>query len=444
MLLKFKLKNWASMRGAQELSLYRASPKKRAGVREDSTWDPEVSSLAAVYGPNASGKSTLIDGMRFFQFMVRQSYRSLDDGDRIPRMPFFLDANSYQDPTSFEIEFRTPAGVEYQYGFSVDNFSVLSEYLYVFKTRKRTVLFERGVDDAQPWYFGPSFKGPSSRIRETTRSNSLFLAAAAAAGNSIITDAQRWIATEISIYSAVSYEAEHSVVASRLLSDETYKSKLMAFLKHSDLGVSAISVLSHDDPDELASTDERGDIFDPEAEDARASAPNSLTSQKREFTLSLSRGIGSGTVDLPFAWESDGTKALISFASIALRALESGNVCVVDEIDTSLHPVLVAELVSIFANPFTNPKQSQLIFTTHDVSLLKRWDTASHRLEKDQVWLVEKDPAGASALFALIEYGRAREDENLARGYLTGRFGAIPSVSIAHALLDIADAEPDQ
>lgn len=130
-------------------------------------------------------------------------------------------------------------------------------------------------------------------------------------------------------------------------------------------------------------------------------------------------------VSLSFKSESLGTRALLALSGPVLQALRSGSVLMVDEIDTSLHPRLVTEIIRLFQNSETNPKNAQIIFSSHDTSLLGNLIGDEPILERDQVWFVEKDRRGASSIYALTDF-TPRRLENLERGYLQGRYGAVP------------------
>lgn len=432
MLISFKVSNFRSMRDTQEFSMYRTG--RRHTDAPDSWKRPDLSPVAAIYGSNAAGKSTFVDALRFVTDAVEDSYRQWDIEGGVPRVPFMLDLEVAKQPSEFEIEFTADDGKEYQYGFSVDDERILTEHLYVYRTNRRTVLFERN-EVSQKWYFGPSFKGPSSQIRETTRNNSLFLSAAAAAKNRTVMVAFKWLSSTLRIYNARAYEAEHRQVVKLIQKDPEYRSQLLTFLKRADLGVEEIDVVHEElDEEDKAQLEE---IF-MSVTGGKGNVTLEDVIHDREMNLSLSHTSKSANVKLPFDWESDGTRALISFASLAVRALEKGSVCVIDEIDTSLHPLLVAELVSVFADPRVNIKQAQLVFTTHDVSLLDRSAQRGPVLERDQIWVVEKDHTGASSMVAIAEYRSPRKEENLGRGYMTGRFGGLPALSIVNELVSLS------
>ena len=121
--------------------------------------------------------------------------------------------------------------------------------------------------------------------------------------------------------------------------------------------------------------------------------------------------------------ESRGTRAWFELIGPVLSALKSGSLLVIDELDASLHPSLSEELIRLFHDPTTNRHGAQLIFTSHDTSLL-------NHLNRDEVWLTEKNENGATRLGALADFAgeRVRRSQNLERAYLHGRFGALPDV----------------
>ena len=120
------------------------------------------------------------------------------------------------------------------------------------------------------------------------------------------------------------------------------------------------------------------------------------------------------------AEESAGTQLFFSLSGPLLDLLERGRLLIVDELDSSLHPLLVQRIVDLFQSPETNPKGAQLVFTTHDVSLLD-----SQKMRRDQVWFTEKDNDQVSHLFPLLDFS-PRKGEALEKNYLGGRYGGIP------------------
>jgi AAA15 family ATPase/GTPase len=132
---------------------------------------------------------------------------------------------------------------------------------------------------------------------------------------------------------------------------------------------------------------------------------------------------------LPLREESHGTRTFFNIALPMLQAFQEGGVLLVDELERSLHPSLARQIIRQFNDPSANPKNAQIIFTTHDTNLLGT-TLGEAALRRDQVWLTEKDGEGATVLYPLTDY-KPRKAENLERGYLQGRYGAIPFLSAA-------------
>jgi AAA15 family ATPase/GTPase len=140
------------------------------------------------------------------------------------------------------------------------------------------------------------------------------------------------------------------------------------------------------------------------------------------YRITLAHSALEGPVELPYASESLGTRRLLEVATSALLVLRRGALLVVDELDASLHPRLVREIVAMFGSPGTNPRHAQLVFTSHDVTLLD-----PSLLRRDSIWFTEKDQAGVTSLRSLADY-HPRKGEALANGYLAGRYGGVPVV----------------
>jgi AAA15 family ATPase/GTPase len=121
-----------------------------------------------------------------------------------------------------------------------------------------------------------------------------------------------------------------------------------------------------------------------------------------------------------------GTKRLWGFAGPIFQALQSGYLYNLDEL-TDLHPLLIRAILELFQCKECNPNNAQLVFSSHDITLLGSFGGAGYMLDRDQVWFTEKDYSGVTQLIPLTDF-RPRKDEDLQRAYIQGRFGAVPSV----------------
>lgn len=437
MLLKFQVANFRSLKDPAELSMYRVA--KRPKSVDPMDWNP-VSPIMAVFGSNASGKSTLYEALRTVQTAIRNSYTRWEPDSAIPITQFMLDRDSINEPTEFSIEFRADDNLDYVYGFSCDPTRILTEHLYVYKSAHRTVLFERGLgDDINEIKFGPSFKGMKAELKQAVhaRPNALTLSAGSQMGaSSQLVPAYHWLTQRLHCYDSQRWASEHNLVKDRLLHDPEFSESLLMILSKADLGIDGIEVKETEVPvlSDNHAVSARFQFLLTEHETLRADPTNGyqLAPVKRE--LILSHKSPSGSIPFSMAWESQGTKSFIALVSKCLLALESGGTVIVDEIDSSLHSVLTAEIVAMFKNPVVNARGAQLIFTSHDVALLSAGSVEHPLLERDQIYLVEKDRANASTLIALSEY-KMRPDVNIFRNYLMGRFGGLPNPSFLETTL---------
>jgi AAA15 family ATPase/GTPase len=419
MLLRFSVSNHRSIRERAELSLM-AVDEDRPAARFAPSLGQSVLAVAGIYGPNASGKSNLLDALAWLSSAVRNSLRVWDGG--IPREPFRF-ANASTQPSTFEIEFLIE-GVRYWYVLEVTDTQVEFEALYNYPERRRRTLFEREGTEFLPRRGLENAVG----IRELLTPTTLALSAGlrfpknefdslrrAFRFESIFPPARRrrgWSRGSFRRYSGIEslFLMEGSDLtpddSTRLSEDRAAAVQLMQF---ADLGISDIQVA---DPDE----------------DPATGAP--IASARPRLQLVHS----AGEEKLPFDLtdESDGTQTWFRLAGSAMSVLQQGDLLLLDEIDASLHPRLSAHLVQMFQSPEINPRGAQLVFTSHDTSLLDH-------LNRDEVWLAEKDETAATSLTALAEYGgqKVRRSVNLQRAYLQGRFGAVPDLDqevVRHAI----------
>jgi len=135
--------------------------------------------------------------------------------------------------------------------------------------------------------------------------------------------------------------------------------------------------------------------------------------------------------ELPLEHNSTGTQTLFTLGGLLLIALQQGGVILYDEFDNSLHPKLCRFLIRLFHNPLTNPKNAQLVFATHEVSLL---DKAIFR--KDQIWFAEKDKYGQSTLFSAQDFEGVRDDTPFDKWYMAGKFGGYPKIKELNFIFD--------
>lgn len=412
MLVEFRVKNFRSLRDEQVLSLVASKDKSLSDTHLLSTGlsaAPALVRSAVIYGANASGKSNLIKALQYMKGVVIESAASIQPGQAFAVRPFLLDETSAAQPSEFEVTFLLD-GVRYQYGFTLNTQRIISEHLLVYKAFKPQRWFDRYFDEEKGEYiyeFGPGLKGPKSLWEGATRPNALFLSMAVQLNSEMLRPVFDWFANALVVINEEEkLTADTSV---RMLKQPTTRRQICDVLAAADVSIADVEVV-------------QGQVQVPATETLPAI---NIEGEHLRFSHITERG--KAVFDLMD--ESSGTRNLLLMAGPVLDILDKGLTLVVDELDTSLHTLLVRELVRLFHRPEANRGGAQLIFTTHNTSLLD----AADLFRRDQIWLVEKDPQQASALIALSEFS-PRKNEALERGYLMGRYGGVPFIDPARGL----------
>ncbi|MFE0423114.1 ATP/GTP-binding protein [Streptomyces sp. NPDC058953] len=415
MLLRFQVTNHASLRDEQELSLVASDRHPERAEQELTRGGHRAVPVAAVYGTNASGKSNVIDAIRWMRRAVLSSFRRWDPSGGVPRRPFALRRDAADWPTSFTMDFALN-GVRHEYGFSVDDDRVTEEWLYCYPERKANRLYERKGDEVA---FGRSLTGRKKVISELLRPNSLYLSVAAAQGHDQLGEVFRWFQSGLMLATDLNFRSRLDQTVQLLLRDreQNEPGPVAHLLSFADLGVSGLEVM---EPDERLMEDYRRvteAMRDVLGERVRVEAPPG--------PVRVEHRTEEGVFPLDLAEESSGTRTWIGLMGPVLTALTQGAVLCVDELDARLHPYLVDALVGMFQSPEINRNGAQLIFSTHEAALLGR--NVRTEIYRDQVWFTEKDPDTlATRLFPLTEFHVRDPLDNTEKRYLAGRYGAIP------------------
>ncbi|MBK5931313.1 AAA family ATPase [Halochromatium salexigens] len=414
MLIEFSVTNFRSIKDTQVMSMVASSGKERWATNTfapNSASSPRLLHTAMVLGPNASGKSNLVKALYFASDLVENSASGKQRGDRLDLQPFQLTAETTQAPSEFEIVFEQ-SSVRYQYGFAATPNGIREEWLIAFPEGRPQRWFARTLDatgEKSDWYFGPAFKGPKKTLSEATRPNALFLSTAVQLNNQQLQPVFDWFVDRLRVVPAGrDFPAQFDSYTAMRCRKDADQTRVLDFLQAADLGIEGLSV----------------EIAEWSADDLPKELPDdilkTLVGKKRLEVYSQHRDLETGeAVVFDFNDESDGTRNLFSWAGPLLDVLDHGLVLVIDELDTSLHPALVRFLVNLFHNGETNPYGAQLICTTHDVTQLEA------ELRRDQVWFVEKQQQ-QTHLYPLSDF-HPRKQEAIGRGYLHGRYGALPN-----------------
>lgn len=415
MLVEFRVKNFRSLRDEQVFSLVASNDKSLQDTHTLSTGIKAVPTLlrsAAIYGANASGKSNLIKSLQYMRGVVLESATAIQPGQTFIVQPFRLDDESAGQPTEFEVTFLLDDD-RYQYGFAMTPQRIISEHLLVYKAFKPQRWFQRYFDaktGKDVYEFGPGLKGAKSVWEGATRPNSLFLSMAVQLNSETLRPVFDWFANRLVVFNEITPLAKQFSVD--MLRQEDKRKEICDFLSAADISIADIDVVTRKVPSQAFHVDLVAGKTEVRAEEVE------------EHQLRFHHATDKGKAVFELADESNGTRNLLFLSGPVLDILSKGVTLVIDELDTSLHTLLVRELVRLFHRPEANTGGAQLIFTTHDTSLLDAPDL----LRRDQVWFVEKDRDQASSLVALSEFS-PRKTEALERGYLLGRYGGVPFFS---------------
>jgi uncharacterized protein len=409
MLVEFRVKNFRSIRDDLCLSMVASKDKDKATTNTVETGIPAIPMLlrsAVVYGPNASGKSALVSAMQFAQAIVGTS-ATLKPDQSLAYAPFKLDPVTVTQPSEFEFTFVLDK-VRYQYGFALLPGRIAEEWLYVYKTAKPQTWFERKglADSVHAYTFGSSLIGQRKVWQAATRSNALFLSTAVQLNSDSLRPIYDWITSQLAIFAAGT-QPMFDFSTDRAGSDDG-KRTLIDFLNAADIGISDLSTRVQKQHVLNLEINESGPL-------------HTVSEREVRVPLFMHRSAKASAL-FQMEEESMGTQRLFAFAAPMIDALKVGRVVVADELDGSLHSHITRFLVQLFHRPTVGGSAAQLIFTTHDTSLLD-----ANIFRRDQIWFMEKGHDQVSTIVPLSEFS-PRKNEALERGYLSGRYGALPMI----------------
>ncbi|MEI7428297.1 MAG: ATP-binding protein [Betaproteobacteria bacterium] len=420
MLIEFRVKNFRSLREEQVLSLVASKDKTLQDSHTQPTGitaAPTLLRSAVVYGANASGKSNLIKALQYMRSVVIESATAMQPGQTFAVQPFRLDADSTSRSSEFEVTFLID-GVRYQYGFAMTALRIVSEHLLVYKAFKPQRWFTRHYDieaGKDVYEFGPGLKGPKNLWEGATRPNALFLSMAVQLNSDALRPVFDWFLNRLVIFNEQAQLSPQTTI--QMLKQEQGCKDICNFLSAADISIADIDVETRKVPGQAVHFD------------LVAGKTEVRTEEMEEHKVRFHHITEHGKAVFDLMDESSGTRNLLFLAGPVMNILSKGLTLVIDELDTSLHTLLVRELVRLFHRPEINTGGAQLVFTTHDTSLLDAPDL----FRRDQVWFVEKDLDQASKLLSLSEFS-PRKNEALERGYLIGRYGGVPFLDHAFGL----------
>lgn len=403
MLIEFSVKNFLSFKDKAILSMEKGNGDENIDniIFNDIT---DLVKNAAIYGANASGKSNILKAFTCAILMIRNS-NLMSVGEKWSYIkPFLFDETSKNKPSEFEFIFITN-NVKYKYFFSADQNRIYEESLDVYNSQKPTNIFTR--KDTNIYEFSND-KNKLASLAANNTENKLFLSTATTWNYEKTKDAFLWFTKAIDTYDSFNKIMDKDLID--YSENEELKKFSLKLLKEADILIKNISV----------------NYEEKEMEGTIADMPIIPIVKKVDIELEhevVDEDNNTHTYKLNFKDESSGTKVLFAFAPFLKRAFEETKVIIVDELEKSMHPKIVEFIVKLFNNKDINKVNSQLIFTTHATNLLNL-----EILRRDQIWFVEKNPLnGNSELYPLDSFS-VRKDENIQKGYINGRYGAVPFI----------------
>ncbi len=418
MIIEFSFGNFRSFRDPVTLSLAAANIKSENKSVDDenliiANGKLNLLTSAAIYGPNASGKSNLIRAFGFMRQFVLNSSRETLAGEDTGIEPFLFDASSPSQPSFFEVVFLDN-GVRFRYGFELTKKRVEREWLYMTPTIREAELYVRQAGEFQ---INTRRFQEGRGLVEKTRSNALFLSVVAQFNGKISRQLQTWFRNCIVVAGLQDMRYQYYTIE-KFKNDKNRREQIKNFIRRLDLDIE--------------------DILIQELDLAQSPLPKDFSDEFQKLLIKFSDQMYSivivhkkfdehnrqiGVEPIALDDESAGTQKIFYLAGPVVEILMKGGCLWIDEIDARVHPKLTQEIIQLFNSRQTNPRRAQLIFTTHETNLLDR-----NLFRRDQIWFTEKDHYGASHLYSLVEF-KPRNDVSYEKDYLRGKYGAIPFLS---------------
>lgn len=408
MLIEFRVTNFRSIGEEQILSLAPAENQKEFQENILSQGNLRALNLLSIYGANGSGKSNLMKAVSLFLHIIRTSAKS-SSTDKLPYDPFLLRQGWKEKPTIFELVFAMK-GVRYRYGYTYNETGILKEELNRKNVGREVNVFNRENDIIDP---SSSLKGNAKLIDaaiEATRENGLFLSALDMLN---IEEANEIFKLLTRIASVDGTDTKGLTSDSPAWKNGIIKDAVKSQVKRLKLGMIDIDA-QEETFDETTKTQKRFKIIAKHIIYDKEGQPT-----PRKFSWDF------------FKRESSGSKKALELAAPIMAILAVGGVLLIDEIEANMHPLITLDTINLFLNKDTNPKDAQLIFTTHDTNLL-----SYSNLRRDQIYFAEKNKWESTEIYSLSDFvyvedngnkvGKERPDSDKEKRYIEGRFGAIP------------------
>jgi len=433
MILEFSITNFRSIKGTQTFSML---PSNRVKEREkplqivEKYPDLEVLPLALIYGSNNAGKSNFVRAFSALRWLVMNSHRFTVGTSLEPNESFLFDKKTQEAPTVFEVDFIATDKNRYLYIVEFNTSKILREELHYYRVSKtgrltKRQLFIRSVN--APIKYGDDFLGIKKPIEDRLIENVLFLSKSVQENNKNLRPILDFFRKGITITNMSEGYIDFQLrYFGKVVSKVDKSDKLEAInnaLRSIDSDILRIEVQKNTDIPSQYVLEEDGENIDKIEKVKREEILDTLKHDIRAIHRLFDDEKESGEQHIPLAEESEGTRKFIALFAKLMDMGTSGGVFIVDELERSLHPLLTKALLALLTNPKTNPKQAQLIFTSHDVTL---FDV----LDNDQINILEKDKYGATEIYTISDIRGLRSGIPIEKWYLSGKLGGIPNINL--------------
>lgn len=442
MFVQFSIENFLSFRDTATFSMVGYTPIKEhessetsSNIINDPTGKVKLLKSSVLYGANGSGKSNFFSAMGFFRNFILTSSNEKQADDEIKVLRFLLSSKTDNQPSSFEMIFYIDS-IRYRFGFEADQEKIHSEWLFSFNQDVSTKELKLYTRDFQEISVNRSNFKEGKGIEQKTRPNALFLSLSAQLNGEIGTKILKWFKTDFNILSGLENHTT-SYTVSKFQKDPEFKKTILEFFKSIQIGFDDIEVIEENSmisksllsmPPELSEEMDNVLLALKKLQE-KARKPENVEEEITQISINtlhkkynkLEEFFQYEIID--FGLESKGTRKLFGLLGPIIDTIKNSKILIVDELDSSLHTLLIIEIIKFFhlkAN-----KKSQLIFASHDTNLLRK-----DIFRRDQIWFTEKNKMGATDLYSLVEYkinqATIRNDASFEKDYLLGKYGAIP------------------
>jgi len=408
MILSFSAKNFRSIKNEAVLSFIADTETIEHDTSLSKTDKFKILPVAGIYGANASGKTSILQALNFFFVLTQKSFGFAGDSFLLRSLyaPYLFDTNTLKSPTEFELNFMLD-NVRYQYGFSFTHERIISEWLYDYSTSDIKTIFTR--DWREDNYNYTNVKGTLEEQINLPNQHALLLSVLMSTAHETGRVLAKFFFSKLYSIEPTDQSLINSQnITKKLIDDSSIsKNEVLEFLQCADFNIHNFDI------EQIAVNKSQ---FPPILHGVLGENPQQLkitTYHKNENSI----------YSLDFNQESRGTQATFNHSGVIIDILKKGGILLFDEINSSLHPLLVRYIINLFMNKEINIHGAQLLFTTHDTSLLD-----SKILRKDQIWFCDKDSKNISTkLYSLLDF-KKNDFSNMEFAYLYGKFAAIPNV----------------